>query len=213
LTTKRKRSSQDWLDLVDRAKTDPDAYDELLVASLALLRPYAYRFTKVMGHRYDAEDLLHDAAIPFAGWLERYDNGSSHWTTWIATKFSYFCRDHARRPENNPVCDHQARNGRTVKSVSINCHYEWNKSSHYRDNLKAREWDLPATYDEGDWIDGFNELLRGQDDVDRLILIGYYRDGLTMKEIGQSVGLSESRVSQRHAEALERARAMLEAQQ
>lgn len=40
-------------------------------------------------------------------------------------------------------------------------------------------------------------ITRGLDQRDRLILILYYYEQLTMKEIGQTLGISESRVSQR----------------
>jgi RNA polymerase sigma factor for flagellar operon FliA len=44
---------------------------------------------------------------------------------------------------------------------------------------------------------------------DRLVLSLYYRDDLTMKEVGTVIGLTESRVSQLHAQALLRLRATL----
>ena len=40
-------------------------------------------------------------------------------------------------------------------------------------------------------------LTRGFDDRDRLILVLYYYEKLTMSEIGAALGISESRVSQR----------------
>lgn len=40
-----------------------------------------------------------------------------------------------------------------------------------------------------------------------LVMLMYYRMGMTMREIGESVGLSESRVSQVHTEALDQLRA------
>lgn len=52
-------------------------------------------------------------------------------------------------------------------------------------------------------------LTRHLDRADRLILILYYFDELTMREIGEVVGLSESRVSQRHTSLMERLRERL----
>ncbi len=40
-------------------------------------------------------------------------------------------------------------------------------------------------------------LTRGFDDRDRLIIVLYYYEHLTMREIGATIGISESRVSQR----------------
>jgi RNA polymerase sigma factor for flagellar operon FliA len=47
-------------------------------------------------------------------------------------------------------------------------------------------------------------LLRGLTQVERLIVIGYYLEGRTMKEIGADLELSESRVSQLHSQILPR---------
>lgn len=55
-------------------------------------------------------------------------------------------------------------------------------------------------------------LLRGLSRGERLILILYYYEELSMKEIGVVLGLSESRVSQIHKLLLERLRAQLKDQ-
>lgn len=54
-------------------------------------------------------------------------------------------------------------------------------------------------------------LLRGLGKFDRLLVILYYHEELTMKEIGRSLGVSESRVSQRHDQILEFLRYKLQA--
>lgn len=50
-------------------------------------------------------------------------------------------------------------------------------------------------------------LTRGLKEQDRLIITLYYYERLTMAEIGQVLGVSESRVCQRHAEIVEQLRA------
>ena len=49
-------------------------------------------------------------------------------------------------------------------------------------------------------------LTRGLKDQDRLIITLYYYERLTMSEIGSVLGVSESRVCQRHAEIVEQLR-------
>lgn len=49
-------------------------------------------------------------------------------------------------------------------------------------------------------------LTRGLKDQDRLIITLYYYERLTMAEIGRVLGVSESRVCQRHAEIMEQLR-------
>jgi RNA polymerase sigma factor for flagellar operon FliA len=55
----------------------------------------------------------------------------------------------------------------------------------------------------------WKRLCRGMTTQERLVLIGYYRLNQTMKEIGESIGLSESRVSQMHSNIIERLRERL----
>jgi len=50
-------------------------------------------------------------------------------------------------------------------------------------------------------------LTRGMKEQDRLIITLYYYERLTMAEIGSVLGVSESRVCQRHAEIIEQLRA------
>jgi RNA polymerase sigma factor for flagellar operon FliA len=54
------------------------------------------------------------------------------------------------------------------------------------------------------------EQLRQADRRDRTVLTLYYFEGLTLAEIGQVLGVGESRVSQLHASALARLRAALQ---
>ena len=49
------------------------------------------------------------------------------------------------------------------------------------------------------------------DEREQLILSLYYKEELTMKEIGQILGVNESRVSQLHTRAVLRMRAKLQA--
>ncbi len=52
-------------------------------------------------------------------------------------------------------------------------------------------------------------ITRGLNKKERLIIVLYYYEELTMKEIGETLGLSESRVSQMHAAILLRLRKLL----
>ena len=45
-------------------------------------------------------------------------------------------------------------------------------------------------------------ILRGLSKKEQAVLVGYYVDGLTMKQIGENLALSESRVCQIHMEVL-----------
>jgi RNA polymerase sigma factor FliA len=53
-------------------------------------------------------------------------------------------------------------------------------------------------------------ILRGFEPMERLLIILYYFEDMTMREIGQTLGISESRVSQLHTLLVARIRADLE---
>ncbi len=53
-------------------------------------------------------------------------------------------------------------------------------------------------------------VTRGLSRAERLIILLYYFEEMTMKEIGQTLDLSESRVSQMHSSVLERLRSQLD---
>ena len=53
-------------------------------------------------------------------------------------------------------------------------------------------------------------VIRGLNRAERLIVVLYYYEHMTMKEIGATLDLSESRVSQMHSSILARLRAQLE---
>ena len=58
-------------------------------------------------------------------------------------------------------------------------------------------------------MDELRKLTKGMNKAERIIIIGYYYERLTMKEIGVQLDLSESRVSQMHSAIVERLRVTL----
>lgn len=69
---------------------------------------------------------------------------------------------------------------------------------------------FPTPLDRAEHSDLRRWITQGFNDRDRLILILYYYEQLTMKEIGHTLGCSESRVSQRLESILERLRSRLD---
>jgi RNA polymerase sigma factor FliA len=68
------------------------------------------------------------------------------------------------------------------------------------DNSTPLQYRLPAAPEkasEGERSRFWAAVCRGLDKTDRLILLMYYREQKTMAQIGESLGVSESRVSQR----------------
>jgi RNA polymerase sigma factor for flagellar operon FliA len=64
----------------------------------------------------------------------------------------------------------------------------------------------------GRWLeveDGFQKVLEGLTDKERLILLLYYKEELKMREIGERLNITESRVCQIHSNLMERLRKRL----
>ena len=61
--------------------------------------------------------------------------------------------------------------------------------------------------------DMFDQLTGSVSPRERMILINYYEQGLTLREIGEMLGLTESRVSQIHSSAMDSLRLQLGSKQ
>ena len=61
--------------------------------------------------------------------------------------------------------------------------------------------------------DAFRQITRGLDRTERLIILLYYHEELTMREIGQVLELTPSRVSQIHSSVLARIKASMRSRQ
>lgn len=71
--------------------------------------------------------------------------------------------------------------------------------------------DFSAGMEQAELIGDLSEAIRGLPDREQLILSLYYKEELTMREVSQVLGISESRVCQLHARALSRLRSQITA--
>jgi len=91
---------------------------------------------------------------------------------------------------------------------------EWLRPTRMGNNRQIDQEDLPATNQEDQFElcfrreqrDLVNRALERSTERERLILSLYYEHDLTMKQIGDELGIDESRVSQIHSAALSRLR-------
>ena len=103
-----------------------------------------------------------------------------------------------------------AKDSSTVGVVSI--HRKWFETDSNKD---VREVDVlrdarqPNPLNQVQKRDLRDLMTRGLSRAERLILILYYYEEMTMKEIGQTLDLSESRVSQMHSSILARLKAQM----
>jgi len=95
--------------------------------------------------------------------------------------------------------------------VSLNTQYgddESDKEMREIDIISNRKSESPPT--EAQKRDLKDLLTKGLTRAERLIIVLYYYEEMTMKEIGATLDLSESRVSQMHSSIMDRLKAQLE---
>lgn len=98
-----------------------------------------------------------------------------------------------------------------VNVVSLNTQYgdgDSEKDIREIDIIKDKKSDAPPI--EAQKRDLKNLLTKGLTRAERLIVVLYYYEEMTMKEIGTTLDLSESRVSQMHSSIVQRLKAQLD---
>jgi RNA polymerase sigma factor for flagellar operon FliA len=122
---------------------------------------------------------------------------------------------HGRAPTDQELAEHMGisleefdklvQDASAISLVSLN--KKWYETDSYKD---VREIDILEDKKSEDPTrrlqrrDLMKLVTRGLNRNERLILILYYYEELTMKEIGQTLDLSESRVSQMHSSIVQR---------
>jgi len=102
------------------------------------------------------------------------------------------------------------RDANAVSLVSLNTKYsegEGEKDIREIDVIKDKKSEDPLT--EAQKRDLKNLLTKGLTRAERLIIVLYYYEEMTMKEIGITLDLSESRVSQMHSSIIARLKAQM----
>jgi RNA polymerase sigma factor for flagellar operon FliA len=102
------------------------------------------------------------------------------------------------------------RDASAVTVMSLNTQYgevDGEKDIREIDIIKDKKSDAPPI--EAQKRDLKNLLIKGLTRAERLIVVLYYYEEMTMKEIGTTLDLSESRVSQMHSSIVQRLKAQL----
>jgi RNA polymerase sigma factor FliA len=77
------------------------------------------------------------------------------------------------------------------------------------DTLRSEEGEVGATFEQGEVRESLLEAVEGLAHQERTVIRLYYFEGQTLKDIKAALGVSESRVSQIHAQAVIHLRARL----
>ena len=126
-----------------------------------------------------------------------------------------------RRPTDNEICERLEVSGAEFKKLSkdskpvnvVSLNRKWFETDSSKD---IREIDVIQDNRQEDPLAELQRrdlrlmITRGLSRAERLIVILYYYEEMTMKEIGMTLDLSESRVSQMHSSILARLQAQMQ---
>lgn len=179
------------------------------------LAAHAWRIVQTIIARYEQKrkgpDYAGFVAERITVTIPSYDPRLSSLKTWACRQATGACLDAMRgnvlvgparpvdresRPHVMLFSTHQANNAKRSRRRS-----DWDGSN---DILFTRA----VATDSPEWLqmDSLADLLRGSSEIEVQIILGYYRDGLTMREIGERIDRSETVVSLRHKAILARLR-------
>lgn len=170
------------------------------------------RWRKIPTGVVDVDELVAEGTMAVMQSLDRFDAGrGTRPSTFLSWRVNGAITDYLRHLDHVPRLDRQRLKAGEIDGVAelISLETVTAESSEGRtrtlaDLLEDRSIHPFADRQAADEF--YRELLRGCNRTERLIVLLYYREGLTMKEAAEHVGLSESRVSQLHSRLIERFR-------
>ena len=185
--------------LAIRAKTCRDAFNELAVRTSRFI-------SARLKLGQDTEDVTQQYMVErFSNHVQSFNRGN--WYSYLLQRLKWFIKDFYRRAHNHRACNFKYRSGRQLSSISSNLP-AFSVATGSRVQLEVGDLIASHYRTESEQREALTDHL--SDDLtamQRNIVVLYYFNGLTMREIGRQVGLSEGRVSQLHSEAIDQMRA------
>jgi RNA polymerase sigma factor (sigma-70 family) len=200
------------LDDIRRAQDgDAEALERLTLEHMEHIERACRWATFRFPRHKDWQECLADAWQAFRTLTLQYrgDNGAS-FATWIDTYLRMRMIDALRR-DNDAVIHFPSRTKLTpLHVVSLNEPIRNDDGRRPIERLASVADDRQPRPDAEKGLNGFTS---GLSQRERLILLLHYVEGQTMKEVGQSLGFHESRVSQIHSRTIARLRQRVDRQQ
>lgn len=206
------RPRTDHCDLWERYRNTRSADDRnaLVVAYLPLVEQIAAKVHRKLGPQtlFDVPSLVNAGVFGLIEAIDGFDPGRGcYFSTFAHMRIKGAILDELRRHDWVPRLERQRQKrveARPAGVVSLRIEQDTDgEESPYGDWLVDRGPPPDARLNREDvWRD----QLRGLSQRERLLVLLYFRDDATMKEIGRQVGCSESRVSQQMSAILRRLR-------
>lgn len=192
-------------------RDDPSVIQQRIIAHLSFARAVAYRALDARCHGADREDLISCGIVGLVQAAQRYrDDRGSSFSSYAARRIRGQVLDALR--ERDPLTRSARRAFRIAREANAELPSPFTETS--LDKALAGGWEPRSTatscaatttrHDER-WKIVLRHL-HGLPRVERRVLVLSYVRGLTLKEIGRQIGLSESGVCRVRSRALSRMR-------
>lgn len=190
-------------ELIRRAKRgDDEAMNELIQHHTPFVERTAFKLAKIVCGLWDVQDLVQEGLMALAQSVLKLDlRRKTRLTTFAGWCVRGAMLDYLRNQQ--ALGSGGGRKGaRHIKKVSLDAVLAASDEDDGRDlSIEGvlGVCDAPTAVEH---LQDFAERLRGVGERERTLLMLYYVEDWPMKRIGAALGMSESRVSQLHAELL-----------
>lgn len=185
-------------DVANDAKQSRAARHLLMVETNAALTCLAVKRVPFISMFAAPSDVVNEYfAVRFDRDLQLFDNAKGQsWRTYVSFRFRHFISDFFRKKSSNRDCQYTSRGGGT-RVESFNTSHPV-KDTHGK-TVTVSETIADKRRSTNESQESFDDLTRCCSQSEREILWMYYYENRTMAEIGEMIGVTESRVSQVHA--------------
>lgn len=185
--------------------------NRLVEDHLGLVKVIAGIMFSRMPRLVDLDTLVSDGYIGLMQAAEKFDTSQGvKFTTYAQRRIRGAMLDAARVRDWVPRLQREQEKQGIVPERNIRFHSLDAPCGLKEDGTPRRLGEfLPDGSTEKDQLEsreGLHRLIHGLPEQMRHVLILYYQEDLTMEEIGEALGVSQSRISQVHSQALDRIR-------
>lgn len=184
-----------------------DSQRELATSALPLVEYVVGEYARKLPDQVSPDDLMQDGMIGAMSAARKFDPARGVKFTSFASRYIRGAIVDGLRGMDWVPRQVRRRKEPITELISINAITRRATGNNSSESTIADELGCDAIgLSDVDRIDCVRALFRGLGRRDRLMMDLLYIDGLTMKEAGRAIGVSESRVSQLHADVIVRLR-------
>jgi len=209
------------LAMYSETTTSPRSMSEIVEQHAILVKRIAYHLIARLPHTVDIDDLIQTGMIGLMDAAQNYDaNQGASFETYAGIRIRGSMLDEIRRNDWAPRSVH--RKAREISAAIQSIEQQKGRNANDKEiaaalGLSIEQYHQQLHESTGHHVFSLDEFNNGDEanaikmlpDRERLLMGLYYNEELNLKEIGEVLDVSESRVSQIHSQTVIRLRAKL----